>query len=140
MITIYTDGSYNPYTKRYGAGIVICKGNQIIKKLTCSSTKYHSARQVAGEILASVEAIAYCKENGYNTITIKHDYLGVGNWADGKWKTKQELTIKYKAFVNSYRNAGMTITFKHVKGHSNNEMNDLADKLAKEVIGLKTKK
>ena len=134
MITVYTDGSYNPYTRRYGAGIVVCKGKNVIDKLSYNSTKYNSARHIAGEILASVEAIAYCKEKGYNNITIKHDYLGVGYWADGKWKTKQELTTKYKSFVNSYRNEGMTITFKHIKGHSSNEMNDLADKLAKEAV------
>lgn len=134
MITIYTDGSYNPSIKTYGAGIVVCKGNTVIDKIKYNGTKYHSARNVAGEILASVEAIAYCKEKGYNNITIKHDYLGVGYWADGKWKTKQELTTKYKSFVNSYRNEGMTITFKHIKGHSSNEMNDLADKLAKEAV------
>lgn len=134
MITIYTDGSYNANTKRYGAGVVICKDNEIIKKLTCSSTKYHSARNVAGEILASVEAIAYCKERGYNDIVINHDYIGIGNWVDGVWKTKQELTIKYKAFVNSYRDSGMNIKFNHVKAHSGNKMHDLADKLAKEAV------
>ena len=134
MITVYTDGAYNPYTKKYGAGIVICVGNNVIDKLSYNGTKYSSARNVAGEILASVEAIAYCKEKGYNDITIKHDYLGVGYWADNKWKAKQELTAKYKSFVNDYRNKGMTITFKHVKGHSEDEMNDLADRLAKEAV------
>lgn len=134
MITVYTDGSYNPFTKTYGAGIVVCKGKNVIDKLSYTSTKYNSARNVAGEILASVEAIAYCKERGYNNITIKHDYLGVGYWADGKWKANKELTTKYKSFVNSHRNEGMTITFKHIKGHSSNEMNDLADKLAKEAV------
>lgn len=134
MITIYTDGSYNNITKRYGAGIVVCKGKIIIDKLSYSGIKYNSARHIAGEILASVKAIAYCKEKGYNNIIIKHDYLGVGYWADSKWKTKQELTVKYKLFVADYRNKGMTIVFKHVKGHSNNKMNDLADIMAKKAV------
>lgn len=134
MITIYTDGSYNPSIKTYGAGIVVCKGNIVIDKIKYNSTKYHSAKNIAGEILASVEAIAYCKEKGYNDIVINHDYIGIGNWADGVWKTKQELTIKYKAFVNSYRDSGMNIKFNHVKAHSGNKMHDLADKLAKEAV------
>lgn len=62
--------------------------------------------------------------------------MGIKSWALGEWKTNIEITKKYKAFYDSIKDE-LKVTFVKVKAHSNDEYNDLADRLAKDAIGIK---
>ena len=65
-----------------------------------------------------------------------YDYNGIGAWATGAWKTTQEGTKAYKDFVDKAREAGISITFEHVKGHSGIAGNEQADQMAKAAVGI----
>lgn len=64
---------------------------------------------------------------------IVHDYQGISSFVTGAWTPKTVEAKKYtttmKGLIKEY---DLKIHFVKVKGHSDNEFNDLADKLAKE--------
>lgn len=132
-IIAYVDGSY--IDNIYGSGVVLIKDNEIIHTISQAGENVEmlSMWNVSGEIIASMLAIQYAVKNNYNKITIYYDYEGIEKWANHKWKTKKKGTIAYQNFIDKYRNK-IIIGFTKVKAHSNNEYNDMADKLAKESI------
>lgn len=135
-VIAYVDGSFNLPEKIYGAGVVLIKdGNEECFKKSYSDS-FYTHRNVAGEVKASELAINLAIEKGYKKIIIYHDYQGIKSWADGDWKTNNELTKSYKAFVDRKREE-IQIGFVKVKGHSNDKYNDLADRLAKDACGIK---
>ena len=53
--------------------------------------------------------------------------------ANKTWKAKKPETQKYANYINRVRNEkGLVINFIHVKGHSGDMFNEVADKLAGE--------
>ena len=74
----YVDGSYNTSTYVYGSGIVhVVNGEvQYKKSLTGNNLELAKQRNVAGEIRASMGAIAYAAKMGLKNIRIHYDYSG----------------------------------------------------------------
>ena len=135
-LSAYVDGSFLKGNV-VGCGCVIIYRGEIIAEL---SEKYEdeelaSMRNVAGEIKAAELAMRYALDNGYDLITIFHDYQGIASWCLGEWKTNRTGTIAYKKFYDSIRDS-LAVRFVKVKGHSGDEYNDMADKLAKKAIGI----
>lgn len=136
IVIAYVDGSFNLPKKTYGAGVVLIKdGDEEYFKKSYSDS-YYIHRNVAGEVKASELAIDHAIKKGYKKIIIHHDYQGIKSWADGDWKTNNDLTKSYKTFIDSKRKQ-IEISFVKVKGHSNDKYNDLADRLAKDACGIK---
>jgi len=134
----YVDGSFNKMTKEYSYGAVIFyknQGHHFLKKF--NNPEMSKMRNVAGEIEGAKKAMNYCIENKIPEIDIYYDYIGIENWATGKWKTNKEGTIQYKNFVNSIKKS-LKINFIKVKAHSNDKYNDLADRLAKKALNIRT--
>lgn len=132
----YVDGSYDVATGSFSYGMVMFhdgKEEHFSKKFENSDLA--SMRNVAGEIEGSRAAMQYCLDNGIKSVTIYHDYIGIAAWCTGEWKAKQDGTVDYALF---YRAASLhvDIHFKKVKGHSGDTYNELADKLAKEALGI----
>ena len=130
----YTDGSYKKNKDgiyKVGWGYIILDGDIIVHEDYGTTDEYTSMRNVVGECVAVVEAIAYCEEQGFEAITIYHDYIGVGAWISSSWKTKNEMTQRYKRFVLE---SPMEIEFIHVEGHNGNKWNEYVDKLAKKAV------
>ena len=92
-------------------------------------------RNVAGEIMGARMAIDFCLRQGIEAVSIYHDYEGIGKWADGKWKANNPLTQGYSQYVANARTR-MSIEFVKVKAHAGNKYNEMADKLAKEALGI----
>ena len=136
-ITAYVDGSYDAEKKVYGYGCVMILPDGNIVKMNGAGNNKKSAelRNVTGEMLAAMIAVRYAIENGYKTIQICYDYVGVENWATAKWKTKTELTKKY-AFSMQKWSKEITILYKKVAAHTNVEYNEMADGLAKDAINF----
>lgn len=134
-VIAYVDGSFNLPEKTYGSGVVLIKDGveEHFKKTYTDS--FYTHRNVAGEVKASELAITIAIEKGYKKIIIYHDYQGIKSWADGDWKTNNDLTKSYKDFIDEKRKV-IEIGFVKVKGHSNDKYNDLADRLAKDACGI----
>lgn len=132
----YVDGSYDHANKKYSFGAVIFHGEKEIQ-LSGSGEEpgMVEMRNVAGEIKSAMKSVEYCVNNNISSIIIFHDYQGIGKWGDGLWKTNLPETSAYKDYIKNVREKnGVKILFKHVKGHSGNKYNELADKLAKEAL------
>lgn len=134
---IYVDGSFSVDKGNYSYGLVAVKDGEIIYKDKGKGFDKEaiSLRNVSGEVLGARMAVEYAIENGFKEITIAYDYQGVESWALGTWKRNNRITIDYNEFMQSKMNE-VKIRFKKIKGHSGHKYNDLADKLAKEALGI----
>ena len=132
----YVDGSYDATTSAFSYGMVLFYNQEehhFSEKYT--DTELAQMHNVAGEIKGSEAAIRYCLEHNIESITIYHDYEGIAKWCNGEWQAKKEGTIAYANFYKE-ASAKVRIQFVKVKGHSGDKYNDLADKLAKEALGI----
>lgn len=132
---IYVDGSYNPKTKEYGCGVVVLKNGKLEKEWGFKGDDREEMRNVSGEIKASESAMLWCRENKIEKVTIVHDYEGIAKWCNGQWKAKLPGTQAYKKVYEEIEEK-VEVRFRWVRGHSNNEWNDRADKLAKMACGV----
>lgn len=135
-LTIYTDGSYNEQRKVYGGGVVILGipgDNEYITAKICGSNKdFVQHRNISGEILAVLKAMEIVSTlKDVDRIDIYHDYNGVRCWVTGEWQAKKAISQLYtrvmKGYVSKYN-----IRFHHVKGHSGDFYNNMADRLARD--------
>lgn len=132
----YVDGSYNVKTREYSCGVVLFyRGVTQYFSRKFSNPEQAAMRNVAGEIEGSICAMNYCLEHRIESLVIYYDYEGIEKWCTGAWRANKEGTIAYRDF---YRRASqqIKIRFVKVKGHSGDKYNDLADKLAKQAVGL----
>lgn len=135
----YVDGSFDVHSFRYSYGcFILCNGKTYTLNGvgTDNTPEMVNMRNVAGEITGAMTAMRWCMENGIKKVTIIHDYMGIAAWADGSWDAKKEATRCYKHFCQSMRAKGLQVVFCKVKGHSGDLGNEMADKLAKQVLGL----
>lgn len=132
----YVDGSYNKEDGRFSYGIVMfSSGRELHIKKAFSHKELSEMRNVAGEIMGAAQAMKMARESGIKKLVIYHDYTGIADWCTGKWKAKKTWTKKYKAFYDEV-SRDVEISFVKVEGHSGDKYNDLADKLAKEALGI----
>ena len=140
-VRAYIDGSFDAATDRFSCGVVMIRtnadGSMKTRELSQVYDDAEAAKQrnVAGEIMGAKTAIDFCLRNGIDAVEIYHDYEGIGKWADGDWKAKNQLTQAYSGYVAKARTR-MKITFVKVAAHAGNKYNELADKLAKEALGI----
>lgn len=134
----YVDGSYDRATNTFSYGVVFfCHGQELHFSKKYADNLLTEMNNVAGEIKGAEAAIQYCLDNNISGVTIYHDYEGIAKWCNGEWKAKKAGTI---AYANFYKEAisRVRIQFVKVKGHSGDKYNELADKLAKEALGIKS--
>ena len=129
---IYVDGSY--INGRYSWGMAIFRHGELIATYSGlgKSPDAGELHNVAGEIEGAMEAAKWAAANG-EKVVICHDYIGLSEWATGRWKTNRELTKYYAQFMQPYLKY---VSFKKVAGHTGVKGNELADKLAKQALGL----
>ncbi|MDO4458487.1 MAG: ribonuclease H family protein [Clostridia bacterium] len=132
----YVDGSFRQDTGEFSSGAVLFyKGKAFRFSKKFSDPEMAEMRNVAGEIMGSVSVIRYCLNNNIGKIVVYHDYEGIARWATGDWKAKKAGTQAYREFCLDAMSK-MEINFRKVKGHSGDKYNDMADKLAKEALGI----
>ena len=130
------DGSFSS-GKSFGCGCIILKDGEVIAEISKAyeDEELASMRNVAGEIKASELAMQYALDNGYTSLSIYHDYQGIASWCLGEWKTNKAGTIAYKQFYDDIKDK-LKVHFIKVKGHSGDEYNEIADRLAKKALGI----
>ena len=136
-VDIFVDGSYNPETNEYGYGVYIDDGEKqqiLYGRGDCTE----GGRNIEGEVMGAKVAIQKVRCNPhYKSVTIYHDYQGIGSWADGEWQANKSYTHAYTQFVKKTRDfAHLQIDFEHVDGHTGVEGNEYVDKIAKVACGI----
>ena len=133
----YVDGSFNNNTNEYSFGVVLLiDGNEYYFKKSFPEDELSSMRNVAGEIKGAGFIIQYCLNRGIKELTIYHDYEGISKWYQNEWKANLYGTKKYQEFSSEAKDK-IDVKFVKVKSHSNDHYNDIADKLAKEALGIR---
>ena len=137
-ITIFVDGSYDNDTKIYGYGCVAIHENGEIVKFNGigENQDFSKLRNVAGEILGTVQAVKYAMEYGFPSVEICYDYLGIEKWATKEWKAKTFLTATYAMYMEEWQKY-INISFRKIAAHTNVEYNEIADRLAKQAIKIR---
>lgn len=134
--TAYIDGSYDATTGCYSfGGVLIIEKKQYEFKKKYAPDLYSVSRNVAGEIKGAGYIIQYAIKLGIEELNIIYDYEGIEKWYTGKWQANSEIAKAYVAFREQVKQK-IKINFIKVKSHSNNPYNDLADKLAKNALGI----
>jgi ribonuclease HI len=136
---IYTDGacSGNPGPGGWGAVIIDEKNNQI--ELSGSEKSTTNNRM---ELLAPIKALKKIKEEANITIFTDSTYLKNGitewikKWEINGWKSANKKPIKNKDLWQELNKLTQKkdITWKWVKAHAGNPLNELADQLATKAI------
>ena len=146
-ITIYTDGACtgNPGPGGWAAVILFEENKKEIsggEKLTTNNRM---------ELTAAIKALEYCKAQEESQPSVKQIQIytdsvyvkegitvWINNWKKNNWKTSDKKNVKnvdlwkkLKDLIKSYQ-----IEWCWIKGHSENPMNDLADKLAKKATPI----
>ncbi len=135
--TAYIDGSYDEKTGRYSfGGVLLIENEKYEFKKAYDKDIYSEHRNVAGEIKGAGFIIQYAINHNIKELNICYDYEGIEKWYKGLWNAKKPLIKEYRSFANKVRYK-IKVNFIKIKSHSNDKYNDLADKLAKEALGIK---
>ena len=64
------------------------------------------------------------------------DYIGVANWIDesSSWEPKKPFTKDYKRFYEEEIKPYLKVEFNHIKSHSKQIWNDLANTMAQRAL------
>ena len=136
---IYTDGACSGNPCPGGWGAVIFDEN---KKQIIISGKEIMTTNNRMELLAPIMAIKRIKEKSEITVYTDSTYLKNGitdwikKWEKNGWKNSSNQPIKNKDLWLELNKLSSEhkVSWNWVEGHSNNEFNNLADKLATEAI------
>lgn len=138
----FTDGSFNPATAKAGWGgfLVLSESEKIPLQGLVDSPGWNAMRNVAGEVCGAMSAIAEARRRGLAVLHIYYDYTGVELWnvpvENGGWAASKPETRFYRDAVAKARAGGLDIRFHHVRAHTGIPGNELADKMAKEAVGI----
>jgi len=137
----FVDGSFDVDTFRYSFGCVMLYPDGTSEELNGVGNNPNavSSRNVAGELMGTMTAIKTAAEKGFRKLIIYHDYEGISAWFQHRWKANSWCASEYLRFTEAYRRA-MDISFVKVAAHTGNTLNEAVDRLAKEALGICTKK
>lgn len=128
MIKVYTDGSYKPSTNQGGYGVVITNNDEIQKILYQGYINTTNNRM---ELLAVIAALEYFIESTEFEIYSDSSYVvsSINNQHVFRWIKENDLTKLNMDLWNKIVKLLQfhKVKFNWVKGHNDNEFNNLAD-------------
>lgn len=134
----YVDGSYDNSKKLFSYGVVFFyQEQQECYKESFDAPHLVSMRNVSGEIKGAEKAMQLCLDRGISSLDLFYDYEGVEKWCTGEWSATKVGTQAYAHFYQSI-SSKLQVIFHKVAAHSGDQYNDMADRLAKEALGLIT--
>ncbi len=136
-LVAFVDGSFDAKTGRYGFGCVLLTddGQEICENGWADHPEAVTARNVAGELRATLTALKRAEEMGYKNVRICHDYNGIAAWFKGEWKASSFVAKQYVAAAEAYRGI-LSVTFEKIAAHTGVKYNEMADRLAKDALGI----
>ena len=139
-VKVYVDGSYNEQRRTYGGGVVILGLPNVDQPLTSkvvgNTPDLLTHRNISGEVMSVIRAFTILDQiPGIDEVEVFHDYTGIAHWVTGAWQAKKPVSKAYKAAMEPYMKK-FKVTFTHVKGHSGDTYNNMADSLAREATFL----
>lgn len=139
-VIAFVDGSFDISTVRYSFGCILLYPDGSREELSGTGDNRNavSSRNVAGELLGTMTAMKKTAEKGYRKMIIYHDYEGISAWFQKRWKANSWVALEYLRFSELYRSS-MDIKFVKVEAHTGNTLNERADVLAKEALGICSK-
>ena len=141
-IKIYTDGSCTGNPGPGGWAAIIILENE--KKELFGGEKLTTNNRM--ELTAAIKAIEYCAKQEEKQLSLQHvriftdsTYVKEGitvwinNWEKNNWKTSDKKNVKNVDLWKKLKDLikSNQVEWNWVKGHSEDPMNNLADKLAK---------
>ena len=137
MIKIYTDGACSGNPGRGGWAAIILDGEKI-EKISGSKDNTTNNRM---ELTAVISALKYVKGKNLEIYTdSKYTKDGIekwiSNWKKNGWKTANKQDVKNKDLWNELDqlNSEKNVKWNWVKGHANNQYNNMADELARSKV------
>ena len=146
-IKIYTDGACIGNPGPGGWAAIILLENE--KKELFGGEKLTTNNRM--ELTAAIKALEYCAEQVEKQPSLKHvriftdsTYVKEGitvwinSWEKNNWKTADKKNVKNVDLWKKLKKLTQSnqVEWNWIKGHSENPMNDLADKLAKEATPI----
>ena len=144
---IYTDGACVGNPGPGGWAAIILVENE--KKELFGGEKLTTNNRM--ELTATIKALEYCAKQKYKQPSLKHVKIftdstyvkdgitvWINNWEKNNWKTADKKNVKNVDLWKKLKELAKSnqIEWNWVKGHSENPMNDLADKLAKKATPI----
>ena len=146
-IKIYTDGACVGNPGPGGWGAIIISENQ--KKELFGGEKLTTNNRM--ELTAAIKALEYCDKEEKKQLSLKQikiytdsNYLKEGitvwvnTWQKNNWKTSDKKNVKnvdlWKKLIDLV--TSKQIEWNWIKGHSDDPLNELADKLAKKATPI----
>lgn len=137
----YVDGSFKDEAGNYSYGLVCVKNEEVLHFENGVGTNKEaiSMRQIGGELLGALKALAYAKKNNHKKLVIFHDYKGVCYHAIGYWDRDTEFSEQYYDWVQKFMktNPNIEVIFCKSDAHTGDDFNELADGFAKKAINIK---
>lgn len=132
-LVAFTDGSFKDNISSYGCYILEPnKENHTEISDIVRTDKFNKSQNITAEIMAIFSAFDWALSNGYDNITVFHDYEGIGKWAASEWKANSEISIWFKNTLMDKYSGLLDIRYIKVPAHSNIRYNEEADRLATE--------
>ena len=147
MIKIYTDGGCSLNPGPGGSAYVIIKNEEVVFE-RIYSFKYTTNNFC--ELFAVLQALNYvisnnileCQVYSDSTYVVKGINEWMNKWMDKKWRGSNGHQIKnielWKDVANLWNRVRevSNISIHHIKGHSDNQWNNYADKLAVKAVKM----
>ena len=137
MIKIYTDGACSGNPGRGGWAAIIIDGEKV-EKISGASENTTNNRM---ELIAVISALKYVQNENIELFTdSKYTKDGIEkwiyNWKKNGWKTANKQSVKNIDLWQDLDKIKQkkNVHWNWVKGHTNNEYNNMADKLARSEI------
>lgn len=138
-LTFITDGAYSSARDQGGAAVVILHNGEYVTSFSKGFLKTTNNQM---EIIAIILALLSVKKP-VDKITIITDSMYCIGCATLNWKRKKNVRLwsKFDEIYTHTQKLCPNIEFKHVKGHTGDKWNELADEIAveasKSLIGEK---
>ncbi len=137
MIKVYTDGACSGNPGKGGWAAIIIDGDKI-EKISGRSENTTNNRM---ELIAVISALKYVKAKSLEIYTdSKYTKDGIEqwiiNWKKNGWKTTNKQDVKNKDLWQDLDRLSQekSIDWNWVKGHADNQYNNMADELARSQI------